>query len=367
MKISYNNLQKTNAEYEREFRDSFDHFLKKGWYIKGKEVSNFELNFARYCDTKYCIGVGNGLDAIKIILKASIELGRISVRDEIIVPANTYIATILAITEANLVPVLVEPCTNTYNIDTSSIEEKITKKTKGILAVHLYGQLADMKEINRIAKKHGLQVFEDAAQAHGAVSKSGIKAGNFGNAGAFSFYPTKNLGALGDGGAITTNDEKLYNCALKISNYGSLKKDKNEIKGLNSRLDEIQASFLNIKLKKLNDLNNLRRTIAAKYLDSIQNSKLILPIYDGTENHVFHIFPIRCKNRNELAEYLKSNEIETMIHYPTPPHKQKAFLELNHLNFPITEKIHKEIISIPLNPVLEDEEVERIIEVLNNY
>ncbi|MEI6864588.1 DegT/DnrJ/EryC1/StrS family aminotransferase [Flavicella sp.] len=365
--IKFNDLQKTNAAFEADYKNKFNQFLQNGWYINGKEVSNFERNFASYCGTNYCLGVGNGLDAIKIILKASIELGRIHIGDEIIVPANTYIASILGIIESGLTPVLVEPSLDDYNIDVNLIEENITKKTKGILAVHLYGQLTNMEAINKIAQNNNLLVFEDAAQAHGAIYNKGKKAGNLSNAGAFSFYPTKNLGALGDGGAITTNDKALFECARKISNYGSVEKDQNEIKGLNSRLDEIQAAFLDIKLKKLDHDNVLRRKIAKRYVTGITNNKIILPNKVQDESCVYHVFPIRTKDRNDLSVYLEKNGIQSMIHYPTPPHKQKAFKELNQLYFPITEKIHHEILSIPINPILENHEIEKIITVLNLY
>lgn len=366
--IKFNDLKKNNDRFQEEFKIAFGSFLNSGWYILGKQVDKFEKEFAAYCGTKYCIGVGNGLDAIALILKGYKELGKLNDGDEIIVPANTYIATILAIIEAGLKPILVEPNIESYNISIEEIKQNITKKTKGIMAVHLYGRLADMEIINKIAKENNLLVFEDAAQAHGATSQNNLKAGNLSDAGAFSFYPTKNLGALGDGGAITTSDKDLYNCIRSIANYGSIIKDQNDIKGTNSRLDEIQAAFLSIKLKKLDDDNLMRISFAKKYLKLIDNSKFTLPcLNENPIDNIFHIFPIRCKTRDDLAMYLKEHRIQTGIHYPTPPHKQKAFTEWNHLSYPTTEKIHSEIISIPLNPTLKTSEIETIINVLNKY
>jgi dTDP-4-amino-4,6-dideoxygalactose transaminase len=272
----------------------------------------------------------------------------------------------LAILEADLIPVLVEPRAETFNLNPDAIEEKITTKTKAILAVHLYGQLAEMEAINTIATKHNLLVIEDAAQAHGAEWK-GVKAGNFGNAAGFSFYPGKNLGALGDAGAITTNEDALAAVLFQLRNYGSKVKYENEIIGVNSRLDELQAAFLNLKLPHLESENEFRRRLAKRYLLEINNEKIILPQWDGTENHVFHLFVVRTQNRAALQEYLKSQGIETMIHYPIPPHKQKALFKWNNLSFPITEKIHDEVLSIPLNSSLSEDEIQHIIATLNRY
>jgi dTDP-4-amino-4,6-dideoxygalactose transaminase len=366
--IKFNDLKKINGRFEKDFHKEFQSLLESGWYISGQKQLEFEKNFASYCGTKFCVGVGNGLDALTIILKAYTEMGKLSKGNEIIVPANTYIATILAITEAGFVPVLVEPDSSTYNISVEEIKKNISKNTVGIMAVHLYGKLAEMELINKVAKANNLLVFEDAAQAHGAKSSTNFRAGNLSNAAAFSFYPTKNLGALGDGGAITTNDENLYECAKKISNYGSAKKDQNEIKGVNSRLDEIQAALLNIKLKELDADNSKRISIAKRYISEITNTNLILPeIKENSLENVFHLFPIRCTNRNKLEKYLIEHEIQTVIHYPTAPHKQKAFKEFNEMSFPITEKIHSQIISIPINPVLTENEVDQIITVLNCF
>ena len=364
--IHFLNLRKLNQPFEAAFQKKMKQFLEGGWYILGNEVKQFETDFATYCGTKHCIGVGNGLDALVLILKAYTHLGKLQKGDEIIVPANTYIASILAILQADLVPVLVEPRLETYNINPEEIEAKITSKTKAILPVHLYGQLAEMKDINTIAKKHNLLVVEDAAQAHGSKLEE-TRAGNLSNAAAFSFYPSKNLGALGDAGAITTNDDELAEVLFSMRNYGSKIKYENEIIGVNSRLDELQAAFLNVKLPHLDTENQFRRQIAKRYLSEIKNDKIVLPFWNESENHVFHLFVIRSINRNKLQTYLLENKIETMIHYPIPPHKQKALFSWNHLSFPITEKIHEEVLSIPMNPSLTDDEVSHIITVLNKY
>ena len=349
-------------------------FLDKGWYVLGNEVKTFEENFANFCGTKHCIGVGNGSDALVLIFKAYIQLGKMQKGDEVIVPANTYIASILAIREADLVPVLVEPRLETYNLNPELIQEKITPKTKAILAVHLYGQLAELELINEIAKQNNLLVIEDAAQAHGAIANSNSeipnskkKAGNLANAAGFSFYPSKNLGALGDAGAITTNDDELAKVLFSLRNYGSEKKYHNDFIGVNSRLDELQAAFLNIKLTNLDTENEVRRKIAKRYLAEIKNPKIVLPNWDFTNDHVFHLFVIRTQNRDELQEYLLQNEIETMIHYPIAPHKQKAFAEWNSLSFPITELIHNEVLSLPMSQVMTNDEVTKVIEKLNQF
>lgn len=366
--IHFLNLKKINEPFEIALQEKMKQFLANGWYILGNEVKTFETNFASYCGAKHCIGVGNGLDALVLIFKAYIQLGKLQKGDEVIVPANTYIASILAVLQSDLVPVLVEPKLETYNINPDLIEEKITSKTKAILPVHLYGQLCEMEEINAIAKKHNLLVVEDAAQAHG-TEKVRIQNSEFKNLGAtaYSFYPSKNLGALGDGGAITTNDDELADVIFSLRNYGSKIKYENEIIGVNSRLDELQAAFLNVKLSHLDTENQIRRQIAKRYLSEIKNDKIVLPFWDGSENHVFHLFIIRTPNRQALQNYLKNNEIETMIHYPIPPHKQKALSNWNHISFTITEKIHEEVLSIPMNATLTDEEIEHIITILNKY
>lgn len=371
--IKFLDLKKINEPYQEQFQEQLKTFLDKGWYILGNEVKIFEENFANFCGTKHCIGVGNGLDALVLIFKAYIQLGKIQKGDEVIVPANTYIASILAIKEADLVPILVEPRLETYNLNPELIQEKITSKTKAILAVHLYGQVAEMELINKIAKQNNLLVIEDAAQAHGAKLEAGSwkleesKAGNLADAAGFSFYPSKNLGALGDAGAITTNDDELAKVLFSLRNYGSEKKYHNDFIGVNSRLDELQAAFLNIKLPNLDAENEVRRKIAKRYLTEIKNPKMVLPNWDFTNHHVFHLFVIRTQNRDELQKYLLQNEIETMIHYPIAPHKQKAFSEWNLLSFPITEQIHNEVLSLPMSPVMTTDEVTKVIEKLNQW
>jgi dTDP-4-amino-4,6-dideoxygalactose transaminase len=365
--IHFLNLKKLNQPFEASFQKKIKQFLEAGWYILGNEVKQFETDFAKYCGTKHCIGVGNGLYALVLIFKAYIHLGKLKKGDEVIVPANTYIASVLAVLQADLVPVLVEPRLATYNINPEEIEAKITSKTKAILPVHLYGQLCEMKAINQIAQNHNLLVIEDAAQAHGSQFSENERAGNLSNAAAFSFYPGKNLGALGDGGAITTNDGVLAEVLFSMRNYGSKVKYENEIIGVNSRLDELQAAFLNIKLKQLDSENEFRRSMAKRYLSEIKNDKIVLPNWDLTQNHVFHLFVIRTADRLALQKYLKENGIDTMIHYPIPPHKHKALTNWNQLSFPITEKIHDEVLSIPLNSGLKASEIQHIITVLNKF
>ncbi len=365
--IKFLDLHKINAPYEAAFQSKLKSFLDKGWYILGDEVQLFEKQFAAYCGTKFCIGVANGLEALTLIFKAYIQLGKLQKGDEVIVPANTYIASILAILEADLVPILVEPILETYNLNAHLIADKISSKTKAILAVHLYGQLADTKLLSNIAKQHKILLIEDAAQAHGALNSDGIKSGNLGDAAGFSFYPSKNLGALGDAGAITTNDEALAKILLSMRNYGSKTKYENEIRGVNSRLDELQAAFLNVKLAFLDSDNQIRIAIANRYLSEIKNPKFILPQFTGESYHVFHLFVLRSHNRLDLEAYLLENGIQTMIHYPIPPHQQKAMLPWNDLSFPITEQIHKESLSIPISPVLTPDEVSFLIKILNEY
>lgn len=358
--IKFLDIKAINEPFETAFQEKLTAFLESGWYILGDEVKAFEAEFATYCASKYCVGVGNGLDAIILTFKAYIEMGHLQEGDEIIVPANTYIASILGILHAGLMPVLVEPDPQSFNIDPKLIEEKITAKTKGMLIVHLYGQLAAMDAIIEIGYKHNLLIVEDAAQAHGLPFKGS-------HARTFSFYPGKNLGALGDGGAVVTNDEKLAKTIKSLSNYGSEKKYYNDFLGYNSRLDELQAAFLRIKLPSLTAENDKRRTIAKRYLSEIKNNKIVLPSYDGSDNHVFHLFVIRTSKRDELQQYLLENGIQTMIHYPVAPHKQKAMKDFHHLSLPITEKIHNEVLSLPMSSVLTEEEVTHIVKVLNVY
>lgn len=358
--IKFLDLHKVNLPYQADFQEKMQQLLDKGWFVLGDEVQTFEQQFARYTQSKYCIGVGNGLDAMVLIFKAYIELGLLQKGDEIIVPANTYIASILAVLQADLTPVLVEPDPETFNLNPNEIEAKITAKTRGILVVHLYGQLADMEAIATIGSQQNLLIIEDAAQAHGLPF--------FGShARAFSFYPGKNLGALGDAGCITTDDSDLAKVLFALRNYGSEQKYYNEYLGVNSRLDELQAAFLNVKLPHLDEENAVRKSIAKRYLTEIQNPKIHLPKCDDFEKHVFHLFVIRTANRIELQEYLKQNGVETLIHYPVPPHQQKALSAWQSLSFPITEAIHREVLSLPMSPVLTESEVDYIIQILNKY
>lgn len=358
--IKFLDLHKINERYRKEIDERIKKVLDSGWYLLGKENDEFCNNFANFCGAKYAVGVANGLDALKLAIMA---LG-FKEGDEILVPSNTYIASILAISECGCTPVLVEPDINTYNINPALIEEKITNKTKAIFVVHLYGQAVDMTNIKPLAEKYGLKIIEDAAQAHGAGHK-GIRTGNLGDIAGFSFYPGKNLGCLGDGGAVTTNDEELYNKIKALRNYGSHKKYENLYIGLNSRLDELQAAVLDIKLKYLNDDNNYRRKIAKYYIENIKNEKIILPNY--SEEHVYHIFAIRIENRDELQTYLKENDIETLIHYPIPPHKQVCYKGMLGECYPVSEEIHKTILSLPISPVITMEEVEKVVEIVNKF
>ncbi|TDE54381.1 DegT/DnrJ/EryC1/StrS family aminotransferase [Flavobacterium sp. GT3P67] len=379
--IPFLDLKKINEPYETAFQEKLKAVLANGWYVLGNEVKEFETGFANYCGAKYCIGTGNGLDALVLIFKGYIQLGKLQKGDEVIVPANTYIASILAILQADLVPVLVEPKLETYNIDPDLITEKITPKTKAILAVHLYGQLAEMDAINEIAVANNLLVVEDAAQAHGAMrnqestpetaDRTDEVLKNQKSSVAYSFYPGKNLGALGDGGAVTTNDSELAKTIQSLRNYGSERKYYNDYIGVNSRLDELQAAFLNVKLPYLDIENERRRVIAKRYLSEIKNDKIILPTVSllgkKQSNHVFHLFVIRTQNRIELQDYLHQNNIQTVVHYPVPPHNQKALPNWNHLSFPITQKIHDQVLSLPISPVLTMDEVSFIVAILNKY
>ncbi len=365
--IKFLDLQKINQQYKTEIESKLIDVFNSGWYLQGKENQEFERNLSSYLNVPFVVGVANGLDALRLILKAYIELGIMTEGDEIIVPANTYIASLLAITDNKLVPVLIEPSINNYNIDSNNIEAKITTKTKAIMIVHLYGQIIFNNQLKEIATKHQLKIIEDNAQAIGA-EKNGVKSGNLGDAAGFSFYPGKNLGALGDGGAVACQDKILANTIRAIANYGSNQKYVNDYKGLNSRLDELQAAVLNVKLKYIDEDNEKRRSIAKRYCAEITNTNIILPQYPDNElEHVWHLFVIRSSNREALQNYLTKNNIQTLIHYPIPPHKQKAYIEYNNLALPITEKIHNEVLSLPISPVLNEEEVSYVIKILNNY
>jgi dTDP-4-amino-4,6-dideoxygalactose transaminase len=365
--IKFLDLKKINLLHQKEIEESILETFQSGWYLLGEKVNSFEKQLANYCQVPFAIGVANGLDALRLIFKAYIELGIMKEGDEVIVPSNTYIASILAITDNKLTPILVEPSIHTYNIDISKIEEKITSRTKGILIVHLYGSIIFDEKINELSKKYNLKIIEDNAQAIGA-NYNGIKSGNLGDASGFSFYPGKNLGAIGDGGAVTCKDIELETVIRSLANYGSREKYTNEYQGLNSRLDEIQAAVLSIKLKYLDQENNIRKQIANRYLTEINNPKIILPTHKLENNsHVFHLFVVRCENRKDFQNYLTKKNIQTLIHYPTPPHKQKAYKEFNDLSFPLTEKIHNEVISLPISQVLSLEEVKYIINTVNKF
>lgn len=364
--VPFLDLKQINFEKYAELEKAYDDTMRSGWFILGKQEEEFEREFAEYCGAKYCIGVGNGLDALVLILEGYKKLGILNKGDEVIVPANTYIATILAVSKADLAPVLVEPDIQSYNIDPSKIEEKITKKTKVILPVHLYGQCAAMEEISHIAKNYNLLLIDDCAQAQGAVYK-GKRTGNLAHASGFSFYPGKNLGALGDAGAITTNNQELAETIKAIRNYGSHIKYQNLFKGVNSRLDELQAAFLREKLKTLNTENEKRREIAEYYLQNIKNESISLPKFVVRESHIWHVFIVRCSERDRLKEYLKEHNIGTVIHYPIPPHKQDAYSEWNNLSFPITEKIHREVLSLPISPVMSVEQIKYVVEIINQF
>lgn len=360
--IKFLDLEKINNRFRKKIDERIKAILDNGWYLQGEWDKTFEQHFAQFCGAKHCIGCANGLDALNLIIRAySFGIG-----DEIIVPANTYIASILAISENGSTPVLVEPDINTYNINPDLIEEKITDKTKAIMVVHLYGQAVQMDKILELAQKYNLKVIEDSAQAHGAIYK-GKRTGNLGDASGFSFYPGKNLGCMGDGGCVTTNDDELAFKIRAIANYGSDRKYHHIYKGVNSRLDEIQAAVLDIKLEYLDKDNQRRREIAKYYRENIKNPKIILPkVYDENA-HVWHIFAIRCENRDKLQKHLENNNIQTNIHYPTPPHKQGAYKEWENLYYPISEEIHSTELSLPISPVLTDEEIKTVVEVVNEW
>lgn len=369
--IPFLDLKSINAQYRSELIESTTRVIDSGWYIQGNELRAFEQEFAEYCGTKNCIGVANGLDALTLVFRAWKEMGKLEDGDEVIVPANTYIASILAITENDLIPVLVEPDPQTFNISPANIRLALTEKTKAILVVHLYGQLASMNEIMTIATDSNLLVLEDSAQAHGA-EVDGKKAGSWGHASGFSFYPGKNLGALGDAGAVTTNNDELAKIIRALGNYGSHKKYENLYQGVNSRLDELQAAILRVKLKYLGKETLRRREIAIDYAIGINNSLINLPItkdsdLDNLHNHVFHLFVVRTRNREALQQHLAYSDIQTVIHYPIPPHQQQAYKQFNTLSLPLTENIHNEVISLPISPVMTEQQVELVINACNSF
>ena len=365
-RIPFLDLKALNALHRQELLDAAMRVIDSGWYIQGEELKKFEKNFASYCGTKYCVGVANGLDALTLTLRAWKELGLLKNGDEVLVPANTYIATILAITANDLQPILIEPDPQTFNISTKILKTSLTRRTKVVVPVHLYGQLADMKEISQFCKKNNLLILEDAAQAHGA-SINHKRAGNFGDAGAFSFYPGKNLGALGDAGAITTSDKILADALFALRNYGSHQKYQNLYQGVNSRLDEIQAAFLNIKLGYLDQETSHRQRISAIYDEDIQNQEILKPYHPMDPSHVWHLYVIRTKDRKSLQAFLKDHNIETLIHYPIAPHHQQAYKSMKHLTFPVSEKIHEEVLSLPISPFLSEESAHRVADVINKW
>lgn len=366
MNVPFLSLKEVTDLHNKEINEAATRVVNSGWYLQGKENEQFEADYAKYIGSKYCIGVANGLDALIWILRAYIELGRMKKGDEVIVPANTYIATILAITENGLTPVLVEPKYETLEIDDDLIEAAITPRTKAIMIVHLYGRNAYTKKIGEICKKHNLYLFEDNAQAHGCLFE-GHKTGSLGNAAGHSFYPGKNIGALGDGGAVTTDDKEVADTVRALANYGSKVKYVFDYTGRNSRLDEIQAAILDVKLKYLDQDNDKRKKVAKLYYEGIKNPAVILPETKDFASNVFHVFPVLTEKRDELQQYLKSKEIGTVIHYPIPPHKQKCYKDWNNLSFPITERIHNSELSLPMGPAITEEQVRYVIDAINEW
>ncbi|EJL3954941.1 DegT/DnrJ/EryC1/StrS family aminotransferase [Vibrio cholerae] len=364
--IPFLDLKSINQQYQQELKQACARVIDSGWYIQGQELQHFEAEFSAYCGTKHAIGVANGLDALILVLRAWKELGKLQEGDEVIVPANTYIASILAITENLLTPVLVEPDINTYNLSPEGIKAAITPKTKAILPVHLYGLISPMAEIMQIAQEHDLLVLEDCAQAHGAEI-NGQRAGNWGHAAGFSFYPGKNLGALGDAGAITTNDDQLADTLTALRNYGSHKKYENLYQGVNSRLDEIQAAMMRVKLPYLEGETARRQSIAQSYRTRINNPFVTLPCVESEGAHVWHLFVVRSDVREQLQQWLSEQGIQTLIHYPIPPHKQKAYPELQNYRLPLTEQIHQQVLSLPMDPTMNDEAVTRVIDAVNGF
>ena len=364
--IKFLDLQKINALHKDELQQAANNVIESGWYLLGERVKSFEMELAKYSNSLYAVGVANGLDALRLILRAYKEMGVMKEGDEVIVPSNTYIASILAITDNLLTPILVEPDINTYNIDLALIENKITSRTKAIMVVHLYGRVCWSSELERLSRKFDLRIIEDNAQAIGALW-SGKRTGSLGDAAAFSFYPGKNIGALGDSGAVTTSDPVLERIVRALGNYGSEHKYVNKFRGLNSRMDEIQAAFLEVKLKYLDQENSVRRRIARYYVENVKNDKIVLPNLSDDESNVWHVFVIRTKQRDSLQKYLMSNGIQTLIHYPIPPHKQECYSSLNNISMPITEQIANEVISLPISPVLENWEIEKVVEIVNSW
>ncbi len=364
--IKFLDLKAINLTYRDELMAACARVIDSGWYIGGQELAAFERNFANYCGAKHCVGLANGLDALILTLRAWKEIGRLKAGDEVIVPANTYIASVLAVTENDLVPVLVEPDARTYNLCASNAAKALTAKTKAILPVHLYGQMADMPALMELARQHDLIVLEDAAQAHGAEI-GGRRAGSWGDATGFSFYPGKNLGALGDAGAMVTDDEELASMVRSLGNYGSVEKYRCEYQGVNSRLDDIQAAMLDVKLRHLDTEISARRVVANAYLSGIRNELVTLPACEDEPGHVWHLFVLRCRWRDQLQAHLQKAGVQTLIHYPIPPHRQKAYAEFSDLSLPLTEAIHDEVLSLPISSAMTDEEIKTVIEQVNSF
>ncbi|PSL02681.1 DegT/DnrJ/EryC1/StrS family aminotransferase [Cecembia rubra] len=367
--IKFSDLQNINQKYAEALKEAAAAVIDSGRYLFGKRVNEFENSLAAYTNVSYAVGVSNGLDALRLILLAYVQTGQFKKGDEVLVPANTYIATLLSVFHAGLVPVLVEPDLETYNMDFNLIESRINSKTKAIILVHLYGRVCWDSKLKELADQYGLKLIEDNAQAFGAEWE-GLKTGALGDAAAFSFFPTKNLGALGDAGAVSTNDGELASMVRMLSNYGSSEKSLNKVKGFNSRMDEIQAAFLQVKLKIVDEENELRRNLASQYLETICHPEIVLPKIDGAlgnKSHVWHLFVIRSSQRNLLQQYLAERQIQTQIHYPIPPHQQEAWAEFEGLCLPITEKIHQEVLSLPLDPSLSKEDIEEVCRVINKF
>ncbi len=365
--IPFLSLKDITAKYADEIHEAVNRVVDSGWYLQGKENELFEKHYAEYIGTQHAIGCANGLDALIWIFRAYIEMGVMQPGDEVIVPANTYIATILAITENGLKAVLVEPNIHTLQIDENEVEKAITPRTKAICIVHLYGQCAYTEKIGELCKKYNLKLVEDNAQAHGCRFAGGPRTGSIGDAAGHSFYPGKNLGALGDAGAVTTNDDELAHTVRSLANYGSSRKYVFDYTGRNSRLDEIQAAVLDVKLRHLDEDLELRRNVARYYVEHITNKKIIVPEIQDWDAHVFHLFPILCAERDALQQYLTENGVQTIIHYPIPPHKQACYKDWNNLSFPITERIHAEELSLPMSPTMSIEEVKQVVELLNRF
>jgi dTDP-4-amino-4,6-dideoxygalactose transaminase len=364
--IPFLELGRLNAAYRAEILAAFARVVDSGWYILGREVADFEAAFARFCGVSHAVGVANGLDALTLILRSYMELGELREGDQVVVPANTYIATILAISANRLEPVLVEPDIRTYNLDPGLVEDRVGARTRAILTVHLYGRIGYSDELQAIADRHGLRLLEDAAQSHGALYR-GRRSGNLGDAAGFSFYPAKNLGALGDAGAVTTNHGQVADMVRALGNYGSSIKYENRYKGINSRLDEVQAAILSVKLQYLDKENERRRAMAGRYLSEIRNEHLVLPDPGEPGAHVWHLFVVRCHRREALVRHLRANGVGTVIHYPIPPHRQRAYAERCAESYPVTEEIHRTVVSLPLDISMSDEQMSAVIEACNSF